>query len=605
MRAPLTLLAVALCTALALLLYAPGAPLMRAGIAATDGSVPSAPKADQLAPVGSEAASRSAPRERGTRTASRQESEIPSPAPTPRRPGHVHGRVLDADGVPVEQGHVQLRDLDALGEPAAFLASAETTRDGDYALRFERGGTFSLRAWTRGVGSVEVAHAFAAGSDVELDLRYPPAPVLEARVVDAAGVGVPGVDVRASRVTLAREDALGSGPSVRSDDAGAVRFVDLTPGDYHLYDLRSEQQAPLRLTEDPVPHGARGVELRWQGRRATLRVLDERGAPLDSLVPFVLPVERLRGSALFVAALGADGRAQPESLRSPPRRRALEGGAIELDLREGAIYAVGVVSADRELAEAAWRPSGDAAPGELVLRLSAPQEGSCLRFELLGPDGAPWHRGARVLVSTAASDVPLRELRTVTGAGAFRLGAGSYRVRAITEPARVTRGGPSSDVPCTPAERVVEVTAGRETLVELSLGASGRLALTLEDELDSEVRPPPTGESPAESLRRLARGARVHLLAAEGGTRLDPEFEFRAPRSSTVLLQAPRGDAQVSVEPWIPLGVTGTSVTPLAPGDYELVVELEGLRTRRVPVTIRLNATTERTLHLSSADRAP
>jgi protocatechuate 3,4-dioxygenase beta subunit len=252
---------------------------------------------------------------------STEEASLPVPPPAGEAVVHmeavgksVTGQVLAA-GAPAAGARVVIG-----GENLSPGREALARPDGRFRFQGIGPGVYALRASRAGEVSRASAEVVVDRSNVPTDpvrLDLGPGWIVAGRVVDDAGVPLPGSEVRI-------EAASGDDPLpeiARADSAGAFRAGPLPPGEFRLTPRRPGYIArrPRQLAVGPSA-ADRQLQLELvRGAEVAGRVVDARGAPIvDALVRCLTPgraaelpviVDRLPPAAEAAAMPSGSGHA--------------------------------------------------------------------------------------------------------------------------------------------------------------------------------------------------------------------------------------------------------------------------------------------------------
>ncbi len=249
----------------------------------------------------------------------------PDPAPSARAGGpRVTGRVLDQDGAPIEGAQVL-----ATNDPAGLFVGLARDRQ---SVRTDAQGRFELAGMSYGSALFEVRAAGYApfhdddvalpsgAAEIALDpFRLSQGALLSGRVVDAAGVPVPGARLKVLEERARGFEVLVLGaerePDAIAGDDGSFRIDRLAVGKWKVRVASEEHPARTfeGMTERPGQQVG-GLELRL-GDGATIagRLV---GAPIEEADGLFVSARAARGGDLEslaslgetrTAAVGADG----------------------------------------------------------------------------------------------------------------------------------------------------------------------------------------------------------------------------------------------------------------------------------------------------------
>jgi hypothetical protein len=280
------------------------------------------------------------------------------------RGGRLRGRVVDAEGHPVEGARVLCQHEEPGGEFGALaqqLEVAQTVADGGFALAGVRAGRCWLRVEAEGRGRMVTAPiTLMPGADEDLGtLTWQASLSLHGAVLDAAGVPLTGVEVSLELRVFGSRDVQSR---TVTGAGGLFEFRDIDRG-------RTQGLQNLQVIADAKDLGSvqRGVEL-----------------PLaQDLLLRLAPVARLH-----VRATDADERPAQGSLRlvssgEELARAELRDGEAELPVRHDGLLLVTAEGCAPQVKAVKLLALPE---GGLVLRL--PRE-SVVRGRALGPAGEP------------------------------------------------------------------------------------------------------------------------------------------------------------------------------------------------------------------------
>jgi protocatechuate 3,4-dioxygenase beta subunit len=218
-----------------------------------------------------------------------------------KRGASVAGRVVDAEGLPLdgweveahdampkERGDDALEDFDFDFETRGTFKFGLSTDGGHYLLQGFSPGRYSVTAQQqrlRGPGGRSYSAARASkevelrGTErAQLELRVPRGLELSGRVVDAQGAPVTG-----SMVSGVAAQGGGAGYAVdETDEAGAFKLSGLQPGKYELRAM-GPKRGEHAVAKATAQAGDTAVQLVLaEARKLVGRVVDEAGRPLAS-----------------------------------------------------------------------------------------------------------------------------------------------------------------------------------------------------------------------------------------------------------------------------------------------------------------------------------
>jgi Carboxypeptidase regulatory-like domain len=344
----------------------------------------------------------------------------------------IAGRV-ELAGAPTVEATV------ALGPEAGGPVRQTRTRgDGGFVFGGLGAGSYALRAAAGALVS-QVAHGVEVGRDgarAPLRLTLEPGQMIAGRVVEDAGAGLDGVEVRAELAALAPgEDPL---PVVsRTDSRASFTLGPFLPGSYRLTAARPGyvlRRAPTIDLGDPGATPAVVLEL-LRGASVTGRVTNARGAPVASarvrcvasaMDDLTVETGPLPLAAEAAALPSGAGRALGST------RVALADGSgrfVVADLIPGR-YRVEVAHPGLEpmrTDELVLAPGQRRDLGTLGLRDGFPVEGRVV------DDGGSPIEGARVVIAGGSQGEPAAGLYALTDPGgrfSLAVPAGSYEVVA-------------------------------------------------------------------------------------------------------------------------------------------------------------------------------
>jgi hypothetical protein len=509
-----------------------------------------------------------------------------------RRGGTLYGVVRAEPSEERGAGHLRLVRAGAR-EPEMEPMVASSGEQGRFRIHFRERGRYHLQAsWKgRGIAVLRELALDPLGAPEEVALDLGPGRTLAGRVLDPDGE-----PVHAFTVSVLPE-GFGPFPGERSackDELHAVRAVTdatgrfeiggLAPGLYTVVGFvggRSEALSGL------VAAGAGELELEARAHRLVFRVVDHEGRPLDlgSRVRAFDPPRRAGEAVLFCGRPDTGERERLPGLSFPQHVIGTE--AIQF-AEPGRELSLAFADPEHGLVERAFVMPDQPWLVREELTLLPPFDPAVLRLDVRSA-GRPFEPEVELSL-IAASGVDVVE------AVAFRGGhlvapvpCGSYRLRVRPVHRLFCWGGnPEELVPeYAPSEVEVELPAGRETLVEVTIRANSRLRIALElprrgDE--REVREVLEREDDWRvSLQEVVGGASVELHPLPAGAPVRPEFSVELPESA---------ELRKLVVPWIAPGRECISVSGLAPGPHRLVVELADGRPLEQRVELEERGTT-------------
>jgi hypothetical protein len=540
-----------------------------------------------------------------------------------RTGGTIYGKVLRTDGEPAFPGEVFLCTRASDEGPVELEDSEPLLPGGTFALHYEEPGEYALHATAPGAGAVTLEGLrLTREPPAHVELTLEGAGFLAGRVLGPGGAPHANyplwvfpewkrdtyVGYFSDPVKVHQQWSGGlTDDYVVTDEDGRFRFDGLRAGRYLIrgFTPQSGYYAEL-LTDETVPTDTDGLTLTAPGYRLLLHVNGADGKPLAGLDLAHRPTEELSAPhALYCEESDARGRLLAPERYMHERRTRLANGAVVLDVEPGKSYVVGVVSRTHALHEELIHVPDDRPLGEHTIDLAPAGAQAGLVVHVLTPDGLPFEETNQVKVYSPASGRLLVETSRYRDESEYRvaLGAGRYRVVVSAEPMRGHHGERFSDTPHRPTERLVEIFAGQENAFDVHLGSGGRLALELA--CDAALEPPELDEARREELgwnesfRLLNHGAEVRLEPVDGGDPTRPYFDLGFPFELEGDL-LPWGTVE---ETWIPVGRDATTVTPIRPGAYTLVVSPPGFRELRRPVEIRADETTKVKVKVAADDR--
>lgn len=266
-----------------------------------------------------------------------------------------HGRVVDAEGEPVADAAIELFAADS-GERTlvGIESSFRSDSHGKFVFHAPDSAVLEAHHAEHGRGRAMLDEAAQRSHELIIELgegaSEPGAPIT-GRVIDAQGVGLDGIEVRAEPGpgvgTLARA------PAVVSEADGSF---ELAPLDASAYVIVASLPGRPSVSSEPVSPGAE-VELRMSdGLRLRGRLIDEERQAIPAGTVALLRVEGLRRSRVAaVSVFDARGefvfeglapgsyelhaiaqgyaRSQPLAVELP---RADTGDIVDVTLRDGA-----------------------------------------------------------------------------------------------------------------------------------------------------------------------------------------------------------------------------------------------------------------------------
>lgn len=536
----------------------------------------------------------------------------------PRSGASLTGRVLCSDGTPAQGADVKL--FPARPPESEWVLNedwARTDAHGGFQVDADEAGLFDLqvsasRLGTAGLRGVQID---SNGETAYVELQLSGDGVIAGKLLDPSGAPVclyrlwclPAEHrdvhigyLRAPQVVPHEWGGGLYGDHATTDDQGLFRFTGLREGLYHLrgHTAKTGYYEEL-LTERAVPTGTEDLELRFARHRVLARVLDHQGNRALLHSDHRPQCEELPMHALYIEECDAQGKLLQTRRRTHDTRERLDNGDLVLDVLPGRSYVLGVFSRECSLVEQRF----DVTPGDfervITVQLSPPAPNTVLEVSLQEPNGEPLACENTQRLYAPESGRLLWEGRDHNRQPTLKLavGPGRYDWQADAEPSAGHHGERWKATPYLPTSETLDVFAARTNRFERRLGASGGFALLVNaselpeqfvatsrrelDALDREGR-----------LRVFSGGAAVRLEAA--GKVLSPQFFHRSGQAGVILFN--------QLGSWVLPGSRSTTMSPISPGRYRLVVELEGRETRSQSVEIRAGEVTEVTL--SFDDRA-
>ena len=267
------------------------------------------------------------------------------------------------------------------------------------------------------------------------------------------------------------------GASARTDEAGRFSFGGLVEDAYFIRAWSDESMNYGTLLMDhPVEVGTEGLTLWFALHRFFVRVLDHSGSPVDLYADHQPHWLSLKSHALYVEECDAAGRLLQERRHPVERRPTDDDGRLIIPVTAGKRYVLGVLSRDCALVEEVIAVSPGTYRFDVDLHLPEARPDTTLELHVRDTNeiGTDTHHdriveiiapeSGRVLVSTA----PRIEWWEEPDGVRVSMGPGRYLLRAGRVESESRTDSPEPLPPGT-VERIVDVSAGRVTRVELNL----------------------------------------------------------------------------------------------------------------------------------------
>ena len=206
----------------------------------------------------------------------------------------VRGTLRSRSGAPVSDTTLRASSVGGTRATGDY-AGAQTNREGVFALRGLRGGSYEVNVLDTPLGVSPVGGyklEVAPGAVLERDLVLEEAGSLTGLVIDAQGQPVAGVGIETRALANVFSASNLTGSVVRTDRAGAFLLEGLRPGEYRVSALRNGNvlRAPgatddTQSGEKITVHGGRStnVKLVVESQHGVIRgvVVDTGGGPID------------------------------------------------------------------------------------------------------------------------------------------------------------------------------------------------------------------------------------------------------------------------------------------------------------------------------------
>jgi protocatechuate 3,4-dioxygenase beta subunit len=222
--------------------------------------------------------------------------------------GQLVGRVVDADGAPVEEALVSAEDAGGASGPGGFVSGRADEGDGGFVLRDVAAGSYSLevRAGSRGEASMTGVRVAAGRATNVGTIALSRGGVVQGVVVDAEGNGIPGAVVRAERDARRRTGQL----HTQSGSNGGFELRGVPIGPVYLSAAHPAYAAgrdvAVTVQSDPEPVPVRLVLVR--GGRLEGRAQHRDGRPFAGGRISHYSLEAAGGGMGWeTAAIGVDG----------------------------------------------------------------------------------------------------------------------------------------------------------------------------------------------------------------------------------------------------------------------------------------------------------
>jgi large repetitive protein len=222
--------------------------------------------------------------------------------------GEIAGRVVDADGSPVDDAQVSVEDESQPRGPGRYSGGRADEGDGRFVLRDVAAGTYSLevRAASRGEASMTGVRVAAARTTSVGTITLGRGVVVQGVVVDSEGNGIPGATVGAERDANRRTGQL----RTQTGSTGAFELRGVPIGAVYVsashpaYAPAREVAATVDPEKEPVP--VRIVLVR--GGRIEGRALYRDGRPFVGGRVSCYPLDSRGGGMRWeTAAIDAGG----------------------------------------------------------------------------------------------------------------------------------------------------------------------------------------------------------------------------------------------------------------------------------------------------------
>jgi protocatechuate 3,4-dioxygenase beta subunit len=367
--------------------------------------------------------------------------------------GEIAGRVVDADGSPVEDAHVSAEDESRLPGPGRFKSGRSDEGDGRFILRDVAAGKYSLlvRAGTRGEASVADVRVGAGRTTNVGTITLGGGGTLQGVVVDSGGNGIPGATVGAERDANRRYGQI----QTQTGSTGAFELRGVPIGMVYVSASHPAYAPapPVTATVDPDKEPAPVRIVLPRGGKIEGRALYRDGRPfVGGRVSWYAMDSRGCGVGGETAAIGPDGsfvldhvpagRTMVTLMAFTPASPMVYGSSTniltsvasrEVDVREAETSSVDLPLRDVVVAGHVTR-GGLPEPGVLVSVMSA--EGGSVMTWVGSSAGRPASAGPAPLAGTTRDDGSYELLVFTPGAAYVELHGGGqgYPARQVDIP---------------------------------------------------------------------------------------------------------------------------------------------------------------------------